>query len=81
MHICATDLSLPEQSWGEGYAGTNKGTAIGPIAVDNVDNEWCELVKTKKSIYGVHRVAVGGDGRGATSWEGHQWKLINQCVP
>ena len=59
MHICATDLSLPEQAWGHGYGGTNRGTAIAGISVDTLENDWTETVKTKKAIYGSSRVAVG----------------------
>ena len=59
MHICGTDMSLPEQSWGNGYEGTNKGTAIATIKVDAIENDWTETVKVKKDIYGSFRVAVG----------------------
>ena len=47
MHICAVDLALleQEQSWGQGYEGTNKGAAIAPIIVDSVENDWTETVK------------------------------------
>ena len=59
MHICGKDMSLPEQSWGNGYDGTNKGTAIATIKVDDIENDWTETVKVKKDIYGSFRIAVG----------------------
>ncbi|CAK0851057.1 unnamed protein product, partial [Prorocentrum cordatum] len=64
MHICGTDMSLPEQSWGEGFEGTNKGTAIAPIVVDAIENDWTETVKMKREIYGNFRVAVGNTDPG-----------------
>eukprot|EP00959_Pyramimonas_sp_CCMP1952_P348991 7312283-Pyramimonas_sp.AAC.1 len=64
MRICGTDMSLPEQSWGEGFEGTNKGTAIAPIVVDAIENDWTETVKMKREIYGNFRVAVGNTDPG-----------------
>ena len=64
MHICGTDMALPEQSWGEGFEGTNKGTAIAPIVVDAIENDWTETVKVKREIYGNFRVAVGNTDPG-----------------
>ena len=63
MHICASDLGLPEVSWGHGYEGTNKGTAITGIELDNAENDWTETKKTKRAIYGKHRhdTKEGGD--------------------
>ena len=64
MHICGTDMALPEQSWGEGFEGTNKGTAIATITVDAIENDWTETVKVKKEIYGSFRIAVGNREEG-----------------
>ena len=50
MHLCATDMSLPEMSWGHGYEGSNKGTAITGVVIDPLENDWTETVKAKKKF-------------------------------
>ena len=56
---------LPEREWGD-YVGTHFGTAIGPVDLLCVADDWCETRKKKRETYGKqHCIAVGGpDGVG-----------------
>ena len=45
----------------EGYPGcSNKGNAIGPIALPELTSGWVKSLRDKKAIYGKSRRAVGG---------------------
>ena len=73
-------LSLPERA-SKHYAGTNRGTHIGPVNLGKPDEEWQATVKHKRDIYGKkHRIAVGGkspegtpEARNDGDWEPVFW--------
>eukprot|EP00812_Abedinium_dasypus_P014810 NODE_836_length_1348_cov_3.029389.p2 GENE.NODE_836_length_1348_cov_3.029389~~NODE_836_length_1348_cov_3.029389.p2 ORF type:complete len:272 (+),score=118.81 NODE_836_length_1348_cov_3.029389:215-1030(+) len=67
LYVLSTSmLNLPERH-GKHYEGSNKGTALGPIKLKDVEEEWSATVKFKRSLYGTKaRIAVGGKTAGGT---------------
>eukprot|EP00959_Pyramimonas_sp_CCMP1952_P296695 6206996-Pyramimonas_sp.AAC.1 len=60
--VSTTTLPLPERQ-SLHYAGTNRGTVIGPIKLRNLSEEWSATVGVKKELYGrKFRIPVGGKG-------------------
>ena len=58
--VHAGALTLPERA-SKHYQGSNRGTMLGPVKLDDYANEWTATVKEKKTIYGKRfRIAVGG---------------------
>ncbi len=60
MYCCTKDsLELPEKSRVL-HLGTNYGNVLGPVMLDKLDDGWLMKASDKKTLYGPHRVPVGG---------------------